>query len=125
MDAVNNVVCDDSVNNRQPLPSVNLLSAQQQRILELAARPIGVSSHEAVILIGGGRIQTRERRSYWNGDPPPIVGTPVARSVAASVSRSITRLYKLGLIERRGHSHYRDAEQRLHGHEWRYHAVRR
>jgi hypothetical protein len=123
MGAVNNVVGDDSVNNRQPLRSVNRLSAQQQRILELAAWPAGVSSHEAVVAIGGERIRVRPHKFYWNGSHPRIVGTPSSRSVAASVSRSISRLHHLGLVVGRWHLPYRDAEQRMVRGEWRYHAT--
>ena len=123
----------EHVNSRQALPlvnrlgesrrreAVNRLSSQQHCILTLAERPDGVSSHELVVILGGDRVRTRPRQFYWNGDPDPIVGTPASRSVAASVSRSLSRLCRAKLLEVRQHPSFRDSEQRLHSAQWRYH----
>jgi hypothetical protein len=116
--SVNNIERDDSVNQ----PVRPQLSEQQRRIMRAAARPGGVSAHEAVIEIGEARIQTRKRSGCLNGGGAPIVGTAAARSVAASVSRSLSRLRSLGLSELRQHGSHRDADGRLVRHQWRYHA---
>jgi hypothetical protein len=118
----NNVDTDDTVNNRQPSPTVNSgpssnvvnkLSAQQRTILELATRPNGVSSHEAVILIGGDRCMTRD--GYGR---PHIVASSAARSVAASVSRTLHAPVHLGLMEQRT-CRVRDADGAWHRSERR------